>query len=118
MNRLIVLAVACLAVTAEADVVDYWPGRMDGNEWRRLSENIKTGYVVGIIDGFYFSLIFGAEGKTLDDLHECIANKPSAQMKAIVQKYHTDHPEMWDQPMSRIVTGALDEICPAFAENY
>ena len=140
MRRIIILAVACLAVyaglpAAEPDdeqqktlwelaedwqkAIDEAPevqirGQMDGNWYGKHTDDSRTGYVVGVIDGFYFSPVFGASQEGMNDIHDCLGDKkPGNQMRAIVDKYHAEHPEEWDRPMSEIVKNAVFEICRA-----
>ena len=111
MNRLIVLAVACLAVSAEAQNIPYWPGRITGDFWREAADSNRMSYVIGVIDGFHYSAAFGADENILEQLHSCTRTQPGTQLLAIVDQYHADHPELWDAPMSRIINEALREFC-------
>ena len=111
MRRIIFLVIACFAVSAEAEEVQFWSGYVDGNNWCQVSDIERMVYILGVIDGFYYSAVFGADREFLEDLHNCTETKPDAQLRAIVDKYHSAHPEFWDKPMSRIIREAFSDIC-------
>jgi len=74
---------------------------------------MRSAYVIGVLDGFYFSPVFGAPFTKIDKLQICAdAMNPTAeQAAAIVDRYLDAHPEAWNDQMQPIVLRAMRQAC-------
>lgn len=109
---LVVFWVACFSlVSAAAD--EYYSGFVDGNDWRNLEpiEVLGTRYIQGVIDGFLYSPTLGASEATVDVIQNCLVDMPGGQIRAIVDKYMEDHPELWHEGMNSLVWDVIEEVC-------
>lgn len=113
--QMIVLAIACSSATvfgAPPDKpVKLQHGFFKGNDYRAMAGNARTAYVSGMLDGFLFAPVFGADAGDLSPLAKCLTGMRSDQAMAIVDYHMTKHPEMWDADMNTIVYRALLQAC-------
>lgn len=86
-------------------------GFVTGNKFRLLSEAEKTSYLMGIFDGYLFTLSMSGKAKNAQTLRECIPNVQADQLLAIVRRYMDEHPEKWGDSMGLIVFDALPTNC-------
>ena len=113
MRRIIILAIACLTVSAVlADEYVFTIGFRDGHDWIAATEAGKIIYVTGVIDGLDMALLTGADSERIVRFYKCSSDMTVAQIKAIVQKYLDQHPETWDRPMSALMFTAITTSCP------
>lgn len=117
MRRIIILAVVLVACSGSAsaatntDTGNYWPGFINGNEWRDWPTNVRLSYVFGAVDGFLYSGTFGAHENITNFIQICLDGKQGEQMLASVDKYMRDHPENWDKGMNFNVWWAIYDVC-------
>ena len=74
-----------------------------GNVYQTLTDNGKTKYVVGVIDGLAVS--------GMEPFVECSYKLEPLQARAIVDKYMKDNPEHWHYGMSWIIKESLKSFC-------
>ena len=72
-----------------------------------FSENDKSVYIMGIIDGFFGAMMFGADDRYIAWLHEYTRGKNSVQLAAIVTRYLMENPTIWNKEIQFGVTTAL-----------
>ncbi len=85
-------------------------GFYTGNDYLQLGENSRRTYVTGIIDGFH--LAFGESPKSLKWITNCTRGKDNFQITAIVDKFLSENPQRWHEPMNVLVYDSLVNICP------
>lgn len=68
-------------------------------DYRDLPEFERKTYTTGLMDGFYASALFGADGKAAEKLNACTMSMDSKQITAIVSKYVEDHPGRVELPV-------------------
>jgi hypothetical protein len=85
-------------------------GFYTGNDYLKLGENSRRTYVTGIIDGFH--LAFGESPKSLKWITNCTKGKDNFQITAIVDKFLSENPQRWPEPMNVLVYDSLVNICP------
>ena len=88
-----------------------------------MNEGAKAAYVTGVIDGF-FALSTNKTGGVSKEytkshwLYRCIKKGLlNNQVKAIVDKYLKENPEIWHRPMNNIVFTAMATTCPSYQED-
>ena len=80
-----------------------------GTDWQKMMANTKTGYAMGIIDGF---ILAGAKLQFFSWIQPCVEGKTSGQMVAVFDKYIADHPMEWNHGMHILSLNALMQNCP------
>jgi hypothetical protein len=106
---LVATFVSTAADTPEV-IIDF--GFLRGNSYRQLSEVMRRGYVMGIVDGFYYSPMFGAPEKEVDRLSKCLTGWSDTQVMAVVDKWLANKPARWHEPMHVLTHTALADACP------
>jgi hypothetical protein len=83
-----------------------------------LSEDKKSYYVIGVIDGFFGAPMFGAKDKNAKDknkelewLYACIEKRTKTQISDILTKYLKDNPKVWELPTHASLFNALKTEC-------
>jgi hypothetical protein len=94
-----------------------------GNEWRELSEPMRFGYVIGVIESAdWLRLVDRAApplvrvdsptSRLVGLLETCEGKGMTReQLVAMVDKYLKDHPEKWHLLMPELVLSALRAAC-------
>ncbi len=99
-----------------------------GQAWAEgWTEEMRTGYVVGYLDGFDFAATM--TDLVLEDVHptakaqnkavgkavriplQCLTKMTMGQMVAIIDKFVKDHPERWNKRIGSLADSALAEAC-------
>jgi hypothetical protein len=83
-----------------------------GNRYLSQDEAIRLGYVSGVIDAFL--IISASEAVAVPSfgwLPPCTKNMNNVQIRAIVDKYMKDNPQIWHMPMASAVIGAMMRAC-------
>jgi hypothetical protein len=115
MNKLIAaLALTALCSSAHAlPVADVDQGFLTGKAFRGGSPSNRNAYVIGVLDGFSYSPVFGAPGTKAGKLQVCIGamHADAQQLGALVDHYLDTHPESLDQRMQPVILRALREAC-------
>ena len=92
-------------------------GFLTGQKFLDASEETRTAYSAGLIDGFLGSALFGTPSETAQHLHDCLEDMRNDQVAAIFEKYLRDNPAQWTWGMTVIGNQALRDICPAWAKT-
>ena len=115
MNKSIAaLALIALCSTAQASPAsDADNGFLTGNYFRGGSQSMRAAYVIGILDGFSYSTVFGAPDARVEKLRRCIGamNANTRAVGTIVDQYLDAHPESWNEKMQPIVLRAMRQAC-------
>lgn len=83
-----------------------------GNKYLSQNDDIRLGYVSGVIDTLF--LISASETTGVPSfawLPPCTKNMNNIQIRAIVEKYMKDNPQIWHTPMASAVLGAMMKAC-------
>ena len=94
-------------------------GYLSGNDYLKKTFTERTNYLSGVADGLLSSRLYlniGISDEALSNISElknCLTNKieNSEQLRAIVEKYLTNNPEKWSDPMSVIFFVSIHDIC-------
>ena len=91
-----------------------------GNDWRALDRAGRLSYVLAALDAWQLVGVLplkspdAAVVKTqFVDLPACTAEKgmTGAQVLAIVEKYVTDNPDKWHEPMALLIWRSMHDVC-------
>jgi hypothetical protein len=84
----------------------------DGNDYRTLmTEGDQLSYLMGLVDAMTAALYVGGNPNLSGRLSTCFVGMKVGQVKAIVDLYLKNHPELWDQAMALTVWDAMKEAC-------
>ncbi|WP_420213442.1 hypothetical protein ACN8ZM_40225 (plasmid) [Burkholderia aenigmatica] len=110
---LIAASVACHAQNASRPI--FVPGGfVDGNAYQQFGTLERQRYLEGVFDGiFYAPAIAMKDLPRSVKLHNCAVGHgmTNVQMAAIVDKYMTDNPERWGDPMTANAYMAMILAC-------
>lgn len=84
-------------------------GSVSGNVYlSKMNESDKASYILGVVGGMHFMAVLMSENnfKSFEDM---IAKKTALQIKAMVDKYLKEHPEMWHEDMAFIIFSVISE---------
>jgi len=90
------------------------PSFVNGQTFLDWSENQRDIYTMGLIDGF------GTGAGLADDSYrlyqralpiQCFKGMSSGQVRAIIEKFLRENPEMWDRSMSSLGWNAMERAC-------
>lgn len=90
-------------------VVTIKNGFHTGQTYQSLSYPQRVGYLSGLVDGMLLAPFLG--GSEENWLTRCMVGMSDTQMTAIADKYISDHPESWHQPMHVLAYNALLAGC-------
>ena len=114
MTVVLAIGFSSVALANSSGKVELHHGYMTGNSYRDMPASGQQGYVVGVIDGMFMAPVFGAKLGVKSWLGQCIeSGMRSDQLKAIIDKYLAEHPEIWNEDMAGITYGALLPVCRA-----
>lgn len=88
------------------------PGFLTGNRFQSYPRGDRVVYVMGAIDGFLLSPVFGAPKAETAWLEGCILGMQSGQALAIIEKWMGENPQRWHEPMHASVFAAMRQSCP------
>lgn len=86
-------------------------GFYKGNDYRRLEGDQKWTYLTGIVEGMLLAPVFGAPRSRVAWLEECIVGMTNEQIAAIVEKFLTENPGRWQEPMHFLAHQAMFDAC-------
>ena len=115
MNKLIpALALTALCSVAQAlpvAAVDH--GFLTGSFFRGGSASARNAYVIGVLDGFSYSPVFGAPDAKIGKLQDCIGamHVDAQQLGGVVDHYLDAHPESLKDRMQPIILRAMRQAC-------
>jgi hypothetical protein len=115
MNKLIpALALTALCSVAHAlpvAAVDH--GFLTGSYFRGGSPSARNAYVIGVLDGFSYSPVFGAPDTKIDKLQDCIGtmHADAQQLGGVVDHYLDTHPESLKDRMQPVILRAMRQAC-------
>lgn len=84
---------------------------LTGNDYQELSPGGKRGYVTGFVDGVLVAPVFDAPKQALQWIELCIVDMSNVQIVAIVDKWLSENPQRWHQPMNMLTFTALKDGC-------
>jgi hypothetical protein len=96
---------------AEGQQVIVEQGYIAGTHYRDMVESARGMYVMGVVDGFLASTMFGGSHPRALWLKSCITGVNTGQLVAIIDRFISEHPERWDQGMHVLVYSALLDAC-------
>lgn len=118
MKKSIVLVILFLTICFHASnalpqAIEIIGGFVFGGEFLKLSEDKKSSYVIGVIDGFFGAPMFGAKDKNkeLEWLYACVEKRTKTQISDILTKYLKDNPKVWELPTHASLFNALKTEC-------
>ncbi|MBE3128416.1 MAG: hypothetical protein IMZ60_01925 [Actinobacteria bacterium] len=82
---------------------------LKGNDYLKMSEEIKSAYVMGLIDMLLNQTRF-YDSEDYSNLNEATNDMNIGQIKAIFDKYLEEHPEIWHLVASSLFWTAIMEI--------
>ncbi|NGZ98488.1 MAG: hypothetical protein CV089_20595 [Nitrospira sp. WS110] len=123
---LVLIVVLSLYHDAETAVF----AEVDVNGWQQLPELSQIGYMAGVLDvatnlAWFGERIAGNRGLTTQDYWNqnpdsgafaaagcpAVQRLPVNQKMAILRKYVTNNPKMWEGPMAIMIIAAFAELC-------
>lgn len=110
--RKVALALFLAAIpmmAASAPTVTIKNGFHTGQTYQTLSYAQRVGYMSGLVDGLLLAPFLG--GSEENWLTRCMVGMSDTQMTAIADKYVSDHPQDWHQPMHVLAYNALLAGC-------
>lgn len=99
---------------AQGHTVTVGPAAMTGNDYIRLSQDARTPYVLGVIDGMLYAPVLADSNLAFTNrIDACFEEmKPSnGQFATIVDAYLKAHPPFLGLGMHAIVYRAMVEAC-------
>src|SRR5580698_4550095 len=88
-------------------------GFLTGKSFRSGSQSMRTAYVIGVLDGFSYSPVFGAPDTKIDKLQDCIGtmHADAQQLGGVVDHYLDTHPESLKDRMQPVILRAMRQAC-------
>lgn len=115
---LLLLMTTSFAQRTEKDFVRYVPGGfLNAGDFRDLPSSVKEGYVMGFSNGMMASGILEADVSKVKALHDCTNGMSAKQLAAILDKYLSEHPEGWHEPLAVHSFDALLGVCPSLRKQ-
>lgn len=99
---------------ASSDYVPVESGYLSATDWLALSENNRSLYAVGVIDGLKFSPVLANGQENTRKLTSCTAPMTGRQIKAIAENYVNARPEKWHEPVHFMIFSSIIEACKVF----
>jgi hypothetical protein len=116
VKKIIPLAMLTLCATAHAlPIIGVEHGFLTGTDYKKGNPGERASYVMGVVDGFYYSPIFGAPYTKIDKVQICLDKlaPTAAQVAGIVDHYMETNPGILHDQMQPIVLGAIRNVCAA-----
>lgn len=118
-SALLAVAMACLSTSIVKAQDSNHPDRpvivkrgfYSGSDYRNAPASARQVYVMGLIDGMFYSPMLGAPKKSVMPLEQCASTMQSPQLMAIADQYTARHPETWDLDMNGTFVLAMGEVC-------
>jgi len=107
--RIAVMTVFMLipALPAQAIILGY----ITGNEYLKLDDNEKLGWLIGVMDGIMAESIYIKKDGQGPWLGRCIDGLDTQQIKAIFEKKLRENPGEWHAPAALIFRGNMKDFC-------
>jgi len=93
-----------------AEPVRVPPGFINGGTYQSSPQNVRNGYVSGMVDGLSFGIAIN-RGSVGNWLTPCLASSTIDQLRTTVDGFVQGHPEMARQPMSTVFYRAMMVSC-------
>ncbi len=86
-------------------------GFLTGQAYLERSQNERTAYVMGVVDGFAFSPALLGSSECAGALQRCLVGRNNVQLTAIVDKHIRDNPANWHWQANAMIHSALFAQC-------
>ena len=86
-------------------------GYITGNDYLRLDDNARLGWLVGVMDGIMADSTMVEKDEKGPWLGRCIDGLSIQQIKAIFEKELNRNPEGWHAPAALSFIGKMREFC-------
>ena len=86
-------------------------GFVTGNQYRALPEDERRKYAMGVVDGAFLAPFFGAPKPELLWMETCLTRMQDGQIVAILDKYLSENPVRWHEPMNVLAYVAFKSAC-------
>ena len=84
---------------------------INGNEFLGRSDQEKRFYAIGVIEGMLLPPFFGAPNNNLAWLEDCVVGMTDRQVVAIFEKFLSENPGRWHDPMHILSYAAMRDAC-------
>lgn len=98
--------------------VEIQNGYYTGSAYRTLPDDARMTYIAGVIDGYLYAPMFGADGTDMRPFAGCIRGMKTDQLMAIVDQYLANNPTVWDDQMNAVVDMAFRRACASRGRPY
>lgn len=117
--RAVLFALAVFAAPAPALAVDcdvpndvkLPVGYLTGADLAAMSDEALDGYLFGFLNGFIFSVIFGAERECIEQAHKCIAYLQGSVVIDRIRKYIEEDPRRLESSAAQLGFLAMFRGC-------
>lgn len=106
-----ILLILCALSASAEEFIEIHDGFLTGNDYLKKTQQERSFYAMGIIDGMFLSPLFGASKNNLLWLERCVEGMGNYQMEAIISKYLENHPGEWHHNLHTITFRAMKEAC-------
>jgi hypothetical protein len=86
-------------------------GYITGNDYMKLSNEQRTGWLVGALDGMMAESIAVTNDPSGPWLGRCVGKMETSQVQAIFEQELTAKPEGWHAPAAIILRARLFAVC-------
>lgn len=86
-------------------------GYITGNDYFKLDDNAKLGWLVGVMDGIMADSTTVERSEKGPWLGRCIDGLDTRQIKAMFEKELNQNPEGWHAPAALIFIGKMRDFC-------
>jgi len=94
------------------DLLAIQNGFLTGERLMMMSSSEQRAYTMGIVNGILISPFFGAEGKEIDRIKNCLKGMSDSQLVVIHMNYLQKNPAIWHLTPHISFLNALIEVCP------
>ena len=70
-------------------------GFLTGLDYRNEGDRFRYSYAMGLLDGLFASVLFGASESAMLGIKHCFPRMSGTQLQAMLDKHIGDHPERW-----------------------
>jgi hypothetical protein len=92
-------------------------GFLTGSEYADEPDAVRSGYVMGMIDGLFISTLLGSSENRVHRVQDCLVGMRSGQLEAMLDKHVRDHPEHWHDGAGVLFYQVLLHTCPGIRDR-